>query len=163
MAEKSKTLKCGACGVSNMEARFYASIYNWCVECWKARVRKNRAKNAEYYRAYDAMRFQRDAKRREKLREYEKTPRGKLALTKAKKKWLERNKDKRAAHMLLGNAVRAGKLKKPKNCTVCGKHGGRIHGHHDDYSKPLDVIWCCSDCHGHIHAKHKEARLARAA
>lgn len=162
MKQKTKLCRCKRCGVTDLEASFYKSITAWCAECWKARVRENRAANADYYRAYDAMRFQRDAKRRERQREYDQSPAGKLAMARARKKWLEKNKHKRDAHILLGNAIRAGKVKKPKNCTMCGK-GGRIHGHHEDYSKPFEVIWCCSDCHGHIHAKHKEARLARAA
>jgi hypothetical protein len=138
-------------------ARFYDGVPTYCAECHAMRVRENRLANVEYYRAYDAVRFQCNPKRREKQRAYDKTPNGKAAMAKARKKWLASNQEKRAAHILLGNALRNGGIVKPKNCTMCGK-GGRIHGHHDDYAKPFEVIWCCAECHGHIHAKHKFAK-----
>jgi len=43
-------------------------------------------------------------------------------------------------------AVRAGLLEKPHNCSYCGCEK-RLHAHHPDYRKPLDVIWLCSECH----------------
>ena len=59
---------------------------------------------------------------------------------------------KQAARTLLGNAVRDGRVRKPENCQECGA-GGRIEGHHTDYTKPLDVMWLCTLCHGLQHRK----------
>lgn len=52
----------------------------------------------------------------------------------------------------LCHAVSNGKIIRPSICSKCGQ-GGRIHGHHPDYSKPFDVIWLCALCHGKMHLK----------
>jgi hypothetical protein len=54
-------------------------------------------------------------------------------------------------------AVKSGKLIKPETCSVCNTKG-YIMGHHEDYNKPLEVIWVCWKCHEGIHAK-KETSL----
>jgi hypothetical protein len=40
----------------------------------------------------------------------------------------------------------------PKPCEICGE--GKTHGHHDDYSKPLEVRWLCTKHHGEQHHKY---------
>jgi len=58
------------------------------------------------------------------------------------------------ARYLLRMAVTHGKVVKPSKCEECGARG-RIHGHHEDYSKPLSVEWLCAACHGIRHRKYK--------
>jgi ribosomal protein S27AE len=65
--------------------------------------------------------------------------------------WARQPDERRAAKSAVYCAVKAGKLKPPKRCSGCGRFAGRIHGHHDDYSKPLAVRWLCARCHGAIH------------
>lgn len=36
-------------------------------------------------------------------------------------------------------------------CEDCGKDEGRLHAHHDDYERPLDVVILCPSCHGLRH------------
>lgn len=68
-------------------------------------------------------------------------------------RWKEMDPVKRAANCAVNNAVRDGRLTKPEACSECGEKPGskRIHGHHEDYSKPLEVEWLCSICHGQRH------------
>lgn len=64
--------------------------------------------------------------------------------------WRANHPEKRAAHQAVQTAVRNGALIKSP-CQVCGR-AVRIHAHHDDYSKPLDVIWLCHQHHMQRHA-----------
>lgn len=147
--------KCNICHVTSLAAEFYVGLSSRCKECHKMKSRENRAANADEIRRYDAKRFQNDPKVRERHRRYQATPAGKLSMMKSRKKWLSNHPAKRAAHLILGNAVRDGKIAKPSNCQICNG-GGKIHGHHDDYTKPLDVIWCCPKCHTEIHRNAKQ-------
>ena len=49
-------------------------------------------------------------------------------------------------------------LTKPTKCEMCGKpdsltNNGRsiIQAHHEDYNKPLEVLWVCISCHTRLH------------
>lgn len=62
--------------------------------------------------------------------------------------------DKEKARRLVRTAIAQGKLIRPEVCEKCGKAPGKaidgrpkIHAHHHDYSKPLDVEWLCARCH----------------
>jgi hypothetical protein len=58
------------------------------------------------------------------------------------------NPDKARAHQMVGRAIKNGKLKK-EPCVICG--ATTAEAHHDDYSKPLEVIWLCRKHHAEIH------------
>ncbi len=107
-----------------------------CKDCTKKYALEHRGKNIERIRAYDRQRG--------------KLPHRILA-TKLRTKWFRKhNPVKYAAHTLIGNAIRDGRIKKPKKCSMCGKEK-KIYGHHTDYYKPLDVIWACQACHIKLH------------
>ena len=57
------------------------------------------------------------------------------------------------ARCRLGMAVRRGIVDKPECCSRCDTraNGRGLHGHHHDYSKPLEVEWLCRPCHDITH------------
>jgi hypothetical protein len=61
-------------------------------------------------------------------------------------KWRQKHPEKNKCHYTIANALISGKMTKPGNCMICGKVS-RIEGHHEDYSKPFQVIWVCGSCH----------------
>lgn len=148
--------KCFKCGIEKPISEFYKhrrmkdGHLGKCKECTKKDSRDNRAANVDYYRAYDASRYQEDPKVKQRHVRYQQTPAGKDSMRKSREKWLSNNPVKRAAHVILGNSIKAGKIARPETCQDCGS-GGRIHGHHHDYSKPLDVEWLCPRCHRKRH------------
>ena len=73
-------------------------------------------------------------------------------------KWRANHPEKKAAHQAVQTAIRNGSLQKMP-CEVCNSTN-RIHAHHDDYLKPLDVNWLCHTHHMERHAmlKAREAK-----
>lgn len=143
-----------------IDTGFYAND-NTCKECRKARVRANRAAKVEYYREYDRKRFKQDPRVSERHRRYRSTEAGKAAANRAAARFIERNTVKRAAHIIVGNAVRDGKLSKPDFCEDCQSRCEHLHGHHDDYAQPLVVHWLCPACHKKWHDENGEGANAR--
>jgi hypothetical protein len=54
------------------------------------------------------------------------------------------------AQKISSNAIMTGKLIS-QPCEVCGN--SKTDGHHDDYSKPLEVRWLCRKHHKEVHRK----------
>jgi hypothetical protein len=61
---------------------------------------------------------------------------------------------KLAAYAIYNAALKAGTLVRPDRCVECPRTVG-IQGHHEDYSKPLDVAWLCRKCHAKRHPRKK--------
>lgn len=53
------------------------------------------------------------------------------------------------ANAVISGAIRRGKIKKLP-CIECGKKD-YVHAHHEDYSKPLAIIWLCPIHHKAYH------------
>ena len=137
--------ECFKCGVERPLSDYYKHAQmadghlNKCKECTKNDVRERRF----------------DPKFREKVLEYDRS-RGARQDPDYCKEYRERFPLKYKAHSALNNAVRSGKISKPEACEECGSTFA-LNGHHDDYSKPLDVRWLCSACHRQWHATNGEA------
>ena len=66
----------------------------------------------------------------------------------------KKNRSKISAHDAVYYALKVGNLIKPEFCSDCGFRKV-AHGHHEDYSKKLDVKWLCHICHFKNHGKLK--------
>ncbi len=53
----------------------------------------------------------------------------------------------KTAYSLVQKAFATGELTRPSICQDCGSIDFRLHGHHEDYRKPLELEWLCSSCH----------------
>jgi hypothetical protein len=147
-------MRCATCEKNLPESDFYrqsnGGYFKHCKGCVKLRALKYRKDNLEYVREYDRKRGQLPSRKEaNRLRSG--------LYTHNRKKWVESNPEKRAAQVAVCNAVRDGRLRRPSACEEC-KSDGRIHGHHDDYTKPLDVRWLCHDCHGAVHRELNESK-----
>jgi hypothetical protein len=69
----------------------------------------------------------------------------------------EIERSRKAVH----NAIRDRRLIRPNHCSKCGKECVP-EGHHPDHSKPLEVVWLCSDDHRklHLELRRREAGSA---
>ena len=67
------------------------------------------------------------------------------------KSWNEQNPEKRRAQKAIESSLRKGEMAR-QPCERCGSTV-RIQAHHDDYSRPLDVMWLCQT---HHKERHKE-------
>ena len=90
---------------------------------------------------------------------YFKTDEGKKAHKAATKNYRKRNPEKYRATTAVNNAIRDEKIIRPDCCEECNSKC-KTHGHHDDYSKYLDVRWLCNDCHNAWHEENGEALIS---
>lgn len=123
---------CKACNTQKASSEFYVSDRTHCKACVRARVRRHRRLN-DSVREYDRKRGNRQE---------------------GAKPWRRKNPAKYKAQNVLNNALRDGKIKR-EPCYFCGAKV--VHGHHQDYSRPLDVTWLCPRCHHRLHALEKAA------
>lgn len=109
---------------------------NKCKDCAKTDVGLHRLKNIEQIRQYDRNR----GKNNERIK-------ANVEITKA---WRAEDKNRQKAHNMVSRAIKNGKLIK-QPCCRCNNL--KSLAHHEDYEKPLDVMWLCQPCHKQ---RHKE-------
>jgi hypothetical protein len=132
-----------------------------CKECTKSDAMAYRVKNLARVKEYDRNRPNHAERIANNKAQYQKdmADEQKRARRWANAAmWRMANPLKRKAHIVTSNAIRGGKLEK-KPCEHCGA-AEKVHAHHEDYNKPLDVNWLCVDCHG---ARHREINAERRA
>jgi hypothetical protein len=144
---------CAACGISKPLDDFHrirkgddARVSN-CRACANEKLRQRRLADPEGNRAYHlAYRRAWRANAANAARE-----------TEHARAWRTKNADRYAAHMAVAVAKQQGKLQ-AKPCEVCGNE--RADAHHDDYSRPLDVMWLCRLHHAERHKQLQGASQA---
>ena len=112
---------------------------NKCKECNKNDVTANRNKNLEKFRAYDRER----AKKPERIK----------ANAEINRAWRAEDKRRVLAHSAVARAIRSGELVR-QPCSRC--NDSKSVAHHEDYDKPLEVVWLCQPCHKQRHKELKE-------
>ena len=129
------TKKCKRCDIEKPHDEFYQSDSS-CKDCRKLVVRQYRDENAEKVKAYD--------RERGKLQH-----RIERCVINTRKR--RRDPDGyMAAHNAVARALRNGTIERMP-CCMCGT-AEKIHAHHDDYLKPLEVMWLCVTHHKSRHA-----------
>ena len=86
----------------------------------------------------------------EKRTEWRTSESGRSSACKLSHKSRMENPERHKAYNILKRAVLSGAIERPTTCCDCGAFGP-TDGHHENYAKPLDVIWVCRLCHKKIH------------
>ncbi len=136
---------CTQCGTVKAAAEFFSrsasvdGLQPCCKEC-DSRVRSQR-----YDENWD--------REKENRQRYSSNPQQKKKSLESNRKYRQRNPQKTSAHNAVNNALRDGKIVRPDSCSDCGLATRDLEAHHEDYSRPLDVKWLCTRCHGKRHRK----------
>lgn len=151
--------KCGICKTNQDDSNFHKR---------KASIDGLSAKCRGCQKAYDKARASHPHRVKARA-EYAQTEAGLASHRKASRKWQSRNKgqsyeitkayrknnpNKYRAHRKIAYAIKIGDLVRMP-CETCGATEN-IHGHHDDYSRPLNVRWLCSKHHNEWHKENGE-------
>jgi len=111
---------------------------NKCKTCTKSDVTKHRDENIDRIRKYDRQRAK--LAHRIKLR------------TDVNRAWRAEDTRRQTAHNAVRRAIIKGSIIKSP-CVKCGNE--KSLAHHEDYGKPLDIVWLCQVCHK---KRHKEMK-----
>jgi hypothetical protein len=111
---------------------------NKCKSCAKDDYTNHRNNNLDKVRSYDRAR----SSNSERIK-------ASIEITRA---WRQEDKRRSVAHSKVARAIRNGQLTR-QVCVRC--NNPKSVAHHDDYDKPLDVMWLCQPCHAQ---RHKELK-----
>jgi len=116
---------------------------NKCKECTKRDVSVYRMKNPELVLARYRAKYKGEFRQR---------------MLKSARDWGKSHQHLRSAHDKVQAAVRSGDLVR-RPCEFCGCAVSVAH--HEDYAKPLDVMWLCNPCHKSLHKRKRGMRAWR--
>jgi len=125
-------------------------VRNTCKKCVSIYSKLYRINNIEKIKEYDNNRPNR-LERIEYNKLISKTDHGKMIKKKCIDNYNSKFPEKMIARRMVSNGIRDGKITK-KPCSICGDK--KSQAHHDDYSKPLDIVFLCD-----IHHKERHRSL----
>lgn len=124
----------------------------YCKDCVREydRARRNTPEGREKLRAAQR-RYNNSKKGKQKHLEWRSKPKNRKSVNDRVAKYRKQNKLEVSARLQLARAVNDGEVVRGEVCEDCGRKSDTIEGHHNDYTKPLEVEWLCSRCHGKRH------------
>lgn len=144
---------------------------SYCKECHNISVRntydpnKNRERHKKYAETGVFRTQEFKEKNRIKCKEYRINNPEKASLLSLKwaqknrekkraytEKWRKSNLPQKAANAYLLRYIKKGVMTRSKICSDCLKEC-KTEAHHQDYTKPLEIIWLCRRCHMKLHRK----------
>lgn len=142
-------MKCKKCGKEKQIDDFpkhkqcRAGVINTCKNCQKEYLKQWKKKNPDKIKKYNKTRNETGIGRK-CLREWQKKNKDKI------KQNLSRPEVrlKHLARLTLNNSIKLGKTKR-MFCEICGEE--KSEAHHEDYNKPLEVMWLCNKHHRELH------------
>ena len=139
-------MKCIQCSETR-ESEFYPYNRVRCKRCCNRRSievyhRRRRNKQAEYYQNW----YRENGRKR--AIDYVSN----IIL------WQKAHPEAVKARWTLKYYIKRGIIDRPKSCSLCGRID-KIQAHHQDYSKPLEVIWLCASCHKKIHLEREKIEI----
>ena len=151
---------CRKCGVVKPLGSFYRDSklsdghQNYCKDCKRILDQAYRSANAE--RVTEKQRLwaaNHPEKRAEISRIWVQNNRDRR--NQHNRSWIERNEEKKRCYNLVAGAIRSGRLVADTECLICKSSGVLLEAHHQDYSKPLAVMWLCDPCHKRLHIEQR--------
>lgn len=153
----SKMKICKRCGAIKPIEGFYRhpamkdGYLNQCRECMKGRARERRRENGnEVKRAARDRRRDDYSKQSIMDRKYRDAQKLKPEYAdQRRERGRKRTPEQKRAYNAVQRNIRG---PKPIACQGCGQADTKLVAHHEDYSRPMDVIWLCERCHMRLHS-----------
>lgn len=150
---------CSKCGVEKDISFFVKNkgckdgTENRCLFCYKKYIEKYRSKNKnrinKYHKQYRA---KNQSRVREIHKKYRRSESARKLANIRNKGLREKYPEKFKARAKLNYAIKMGRITRLP-CSICGNE--KSEAHHEDYSKPLDVVWLCRKHHYEHHSLSK--------
>jgi hypothetical protein len=145
---------CPGCHEEKRIEEYYVSK-SQCKTCCKARDKRYREANRARLNEYDRQRNKAEHRVADRAKRAS-TGKGRASMRQRREKFVETNPLKRSAHVAVRAALKRGEMRREPCQFVELATGQRCYakateGHHEDYTKPLEVVWLCKKHHDERH------------